>query len=174
MINDTIKNILLEDRNSIVTPIDNVSMVFAENTLLHAIMLLNNTSFTSIPVLNYDNTFMGLISTSQIFKFLGEKINQGFQVLEQYKIKDAIDTRFYTVDENFNLDEVIRALINYNFLCVVDSEHKLKGLIPRSNLLKRFNFLVHDFDKKYVIKKKKHKIFRTNILSRDLDKIHTN
>ena len=174
MINDTIKNILLEDRASIVTPIDNVSMVFSENSLLHAIMILNNTTFTSIPVLNYDNTFMGLISTSQIFKFLGEKINQGFQVLEQYKIKDAIDTNFYTVDGNFTLEEVIRALINYNFLCVVDSDYKLKGIIPRSNLLKRFNFLVHDFDKKYVINEKNHRLYKSNIFAHEMDKIGSN
>ncbi|MDO5027348.1 MAG: cyclic-di-AMP-binding protein CbpB [Tissierellia bacterium] len=174
MINETIKNILLEDKGSIVTPIDNVSICFANNTLLHAIMLLNNTSFTSIPVLDYDNTFKGLISTSQIFKFLGQEINQGFQVLEKYKIKDAIDTNYYTVAEDFDLEEVVRALINHNFLCVVDKEGKLKGLIPRSNLLKRFNFLVHEFDKNYIVKEKNYKFLRSNYLPRDMKKASNN
>lgn len=171
MINAKIKNILLEDRNSIVTPIDNVSIVFAENSLLHAIMILNNTTFTSIPVLNFDNTFIGLISTSQIFKFLGEKINQGFQVLEKYKIKDALDTNFHAVDENFDIEEVIRALISHNFLCVVDKEYKLKGIIPRSNILKRFNFLVHEFDKNYILKPKNQKTYNESLISQNYKKI---
>ncbi len=174
MINNTIKNILLEDKKSIVTPIDNVSIVFADNTLLHAIMLLNNTTFTSIPVLDYDNKFKGLISTSQIFKFLGQEINQGFQVLEKYKIIDAVDTHYYTVDEDFDLEEVIRALINYNFLCVIDKQGRLKGLIPRSNILKRFNFLAHEFDKNYVIKEKNYKFLKSNIITPNIEKVHGN
>lgn len=171
MINTTIKNLLLEDKKSIVTPLDNVSMVFADNSLLHAIMILNNTSFTSIPVLNYDNTFIGLISTSQIFKFLGEKINQGFQVLEQFKVKDALDTKFYTVTEDFTLEEVLRALITYNFLCLVDKEHKLIGLIPRSKVLKRFNYIIHEFDKRFTVSEKAPKIYRDNIIRHDFKKL---
>lgn len=171
MINTKIKNILTEDKKSIVTPIDNVSIVFAENSLLHAVMVLNNTTYTSIPVLNFDNTFIGLISTSQIFKFLGEKINQGFQVLEKYKVKDALDTNFYTLGENFDIEEVIRALITHNFVCVVDSEYKLKGIIPRSNILKRFNYLVHDFDKNYVIQYKNTRTYTENLIKQNYKKI---
>lgn len=159
MINEKIEKMLFENKETLVIPLDNISMVFADNSLLHAIMVLNNTVYTSIPVLDYQYKLVGLISTNQIFKFLGEEINEGFEVLEKYKVRDAVDQNYYAVSEHFELEEVIRGLINNNYLCVVDNQHTLKGIIPRSSLLKRFNYMAHELDKNYIIKPKNPKLY---------------
>lgn len=173
MINENIEKMLFEDKDTLVIPVNNMSMVFADNSLLHAIMVLNNTTYTSVPVLDYQYKLVGLISTNQIFKFLGEKINEGFEVLEKYKVADAVDMNFYTVKEHFELEEVIRGLINNNFLCVVDDENVIKGIIPRSSILKRFNYMAHEFDKNYVIKPKNNRFFQGSVLEDEFKNVYS-
>lgn len=163
MINEQIKAMLFDKKEDLITPVNNVSMVFADNTLLHAIMILNNISYASIPVLDYENKLMGTISTGQIFKYLGERINEGFEVLEKFQVKDAMNFNYYTVPENFDPEDVLRALINHNFLCIVDENKVLKGLITRRAVFKRVNYLAHDFDKRYYIRPKKAKFLANDL-----------
>lgn len=169
MINKNIHSLILETGDDLVTQANNVSMVFEDNTLLHAIIILNNTTYTSVPVLDYNNKFKGLISTSQIFKFLGDKIHKGFEILEDYKVRDAIDTRYLTINENYTLEEAIRGLINYNFLCVVDDDGVFKGLITRSTILKKMNHMVHEFDKKYIVKDRHKNFFHKKVKAIKID-----
>ena len=151
MINKYIETIILNNGDDIITPSNNVSMVFGDNSLLHAVIILNNTTYTTIPVLDYDKKFLGLISAGQIFKFLGEKHLEGFDSLEEYKVRDALDHRYSLINENFKLEDAMRALINHNFLIVVDEDMIFKGLVTRSALLKKVNFLAHEIDKDYKI-----------------------
>ncbi len=155
MINKTLLDLMVEEEGSLMIPAEDVSMVFEDNSLLHAIMILNNTTYISVPVLDYDNKLKGIISTSQIIKFLGEKILGGFDVLEEYKVKDALLDNYSTIKEDYTIEEAMRALINHNFLCVIDDDGVLKGIIPRSNLLKKFNYMAHEFDKRYYVTNKK-------------------
>lgn len=159
MINKSIENMLFENKYELLTPANKVSMVFNDNTLLHAYMILNNTSYLSVPVLDKKNKFVGLTSIKNIFSFLGEKIYDGFEILEDYKVEEALDNNFYIVKEDFKLDEVMRALINYNFLIVCDDECIFKGIITRSSLFKRINYMAHEFDKNYIISQRPKRSF---------------
>lgn len=154
MINKKIEEMLIEDTSSMIIPAKNTSMVFSDNSLMHAMLILNNVNYTSIPVLDYENKFIGLISNHRIMKFMQDKNPKGFEELNDYKVSDAIDTRFHTVRENFSVEEVLGALVNYNFICIVDDEGTYKGIITRSTILKRVNYLVHELDKKFFLEEK--------------------
>lgn len=156
MINKKIKDLLLEDTSSMIVSASNTSMVFADNDLQHAVLLLTNVNYASIPVLDYDNHFIGLISNHQIMKFIGQKLfEEGVDILSKYKVKDAIDKRYYITGEDFDLEEVLRALVDYNFICLVDKDMKYKGMITRSNILRRVNYLLHSLDREFTISEKK-------------------
>lgn len=159
MINKNIENLLFENKEDFLTPYNKVSMVFNDNTLLHAYMILNNTSYLSVPVLDKKNKFVGLMSIKNIFSFLGDKIYEGFDILEEYKVEDAMDKDYYIVGENYKLDEVMRALINHNFLVVCDQEGIFKGIITRSSFFKRINHMAHEFDKNYIISQRPKRSF---------------
>lgn len=154
MINKKIEKMLLEDTSSMILDSKKTSMVFDDNSLAHAILLLNNVNYSSIPVLDYENKFKGLISNHNIMKFMHEKGISKLSDLNKFKVKEALDKRFYTVNENYSLEEVLSALIDYNFIVIIDYEGVFKGIITRSSILKRINFLVHDFDKRYILEKK--------------------
>ena len=154
MIHPIVKELLLKESDKLLTPASKVSMIFNDNSLLHAVMILNNTTYTKIPVLDYENRFRGLISTQKIIQYVGDKIYEGFDILNNFKVEEALDGNFYSVNEGTDLEDVLNALVDHNFVVVVDSEGVFKGIITRSAILKRVNYLVHELELDYIISRK--------------------
>lgn len=152
MIHPIVKDLLLEEKDKLLTPSSNVSMVFADNSLLHAVMILNNTSYTKIPVLDYQNKFRGLISTQKIIQYVGDKIYEGFDILNNYKVDEAIDENYYCINQNTDFEDILNALVDNNFLIVTSDDNTFVGIITRSAILKRVNYLVHELGLNYEIK----------------------
>lgn len=143
MINNIIKYFFKDNTSSIVTKINNISMVFEDNSLSHAMLLLRESNFTQIPVLNYDKKFIGLISLHQIYKKLDSKLFTSFESLHELKVKDFVDTHFATLNEGYELEDVLKLLIDYNFINLIDKDGVYKGMITRSSVLKKFNHISH-------------------------------
>ncbi|MDO4604708.1 MAG: cyclic-di-AMP-binding protein CbpB [Helcococcus sp.] len=147
MINEKIVKHFFNSEPNIIIPVKNISMVFAENSLLHAMLILKESNYTQIPVLDYDNRFIGLISLHQIYQSLDEDLFKDFDNLSNYKVKNHIDTHFAKIYDDFDLEDVLKLLIDYNFVTVVDKNEKYQGMITRSSILKKTNSLLHNFDK---------------------------
>lgn len=143
MINENIKNLLTDSTSSIVTPFKNISMVFEDNTIAHAMLILRESNYTQIPVLNYDKKFIGLISLHQIYKKLGEDLFKNFENLENILVKDAIDFHFASIKEDYEIEDVLRLLIDYNFVNILNDNDQFVGMITRSSILKKFNYFSH-------------------------------
>ncbi len=147
MINEKIVKHFFNSEPNIIIPVKNISMVFAENSLLHAMLILKESNYTQIPVLDYDNRFIGLISLHQIYQSLDEDLFKDFDNLSNYKVKNHMDTHFAKIYDDFDLEDVLKLLIDYNFVTVVDKNEKYQGMITRSSILKKTNSLLHNFDK---------------------------
>lgn len=154
MINEKIEEMLLEDTDSLVIPAENVTNVLGEHNLFHAVLLLTNVKYSLIPVLDNESKFLGLISIHKIMQFTSGNVFQNPELLESHFVEEAIDTRYHTVDEDFSIEEVLNALIDHTFVCIVDKDNVFKGIITRSSVLKRVNYLVHELDRVYDIKEK--------------------
>ena len=152
MINERIIKHFFNSEPSIIVPVKNISMVFAENSLLHAMLILKESNYTQIPVLDYENRFIGLISLHQIYKSLDENLFRDFDNLSNYKVKDHIDKHFAKIYDDFDFEEILKLLIDYNFITIVDKNEKYQGMITRSSILKKTNSLLHNFDKVLDIK----------------------
>lgn len=147
MINERIVKHFFNSEPNIIVPVKNISMVFAENSLLHAMLILKESNYTQIPVLDYDNRFIGLISLHQIYQSLDEDLFKDFDNLSNYKVRDHVDTHFAKIYDDFDLEDVLKLLIDYNFITIVDKNEKYQGMITRSSILKKTNSLLHNFDK---------------------------
>ena len=147
MINEKNVKHFFNSEPNIIIPVKNISMVFAENSLLHAMLILKESNYTQIPVLDYDNRFIGLISLHQIYQSLDEDLFKDFDNLSNYKVKNHMDTHFAKIYDDFDLEDVLKLLIDYNFVTVVDKNEKYQGMITRSSILKKTNSLLHNFDK---------------------------
>lgn len=147
MINERIVKHFFNSEPDLIVPVKNISMVFGENSLLHAMLILKESNYTQIPVLDYENRFIGLISLHQIYQSLDEDLFKDFDNLSNYKVKDHVDTHFAKIYDDFDLEDVLKLLIDYNFVTVVDKDDKYQGMITRSSILKKTNSLLHNFDK---------------------------
>ena len=54
---------------------------------------------------------------------------------------------FAKVYDDFELEDILKLLINYTFITIVDRDEKYKGMITRSSILKKTNSFLHNFDK---------------------------
>lgn len=143
MVNKEILKLFNQSTSSIITPLTNIAIVFEENSLGHALLILRESNYTQIPVLNYDKKFIGLISLHQIYKKLGENLFSSFEQLNEYKVKDFVDTHFATLEDPNDLDKILKLLIDYNFINIVSKDNDYLGMITRSSVLKKFNYMAH-------------------------------
>ena len=143
MIDKKIQDYYLNNTSSIMTPYNNISMVFYNNSLAHAILVLKESNYMSIPVLNYDKKFIGLISINKIYKSL-DLDNFTMEVLETEIVGDHLDTHYAIVKENCEFEYILKLLVNYNFINVVYDNGVYKGMITRSAVLKLTNNLLHN------------------------------
>lgn len=147
MINKKIIDYIQNSRQSLITPRKNISMVFADNSLMHAILILKESNYTQIPVLDFNKKFVGLISLHQIHQSLGANFYEEFNNIENLKVKDHIDTHYAIIKQDYELEDALNLLIDYNFINVIDDNGVFIGMITRSSLLKKTNFLFHNMDK---------------------------
>lgn len=146
MIKQSIQNFFNDESSSIVTPYKNISMVFHENNLGHAILILKESNYNQVPVLDYNNKFMGLISIGYIFKSLSKDQFKDNEDWESLLVKDFTDQHYATCTPDTELEDVMNLLVNYNFINVIDDEGIFLGIITRSAVLKKVNHLLHNYD----------------------------
>ena len=63
--------------------------------------------------------------------------------LEGLTVADVMETDVPTIDENWELEEVLHLLVDASFLPVVTEDKVFKGIITRKELLKAVNYMVH-------------------------------
>ena len=77
-----------------------------------------------------------------------------FEKLSEKTVEEYMKTDFPTLPEDFELDLLLHLLVRHSFVCVIDDEGVLKGIITRSELLKGTNRVAHLFETKYHVVEK--------------------
>ena len=95
------------------------------------IRLLVEHRITGLPVVSEDNRIIGMVTEKDILRMLYER---------QANVKSAADlmtSNISSFDENDNLMEVFKALVENNYRRVpVVSEGKLAGIISRADIIR--------------------------------------
>ncbi|HBK5782401.1 TPA: CBS domain-containing protein, partial [Enterococcus faecium] len=74
--------------------------------------------------------------------------------LEGLTVADVTETDVPTIDENWELEEVLHLLVDSPFLPVVTEDRIFKGIITRKELLKAVNFMVHELERRNILSPK--------------------
>ncbi|MDO5734277.1 MAG: cyclic-di-AMP-binding protein CbpB [Eubacteriales bacterium] len=147
MISQIIEDILLDHEENLIIDGHKVATVRAENTCLHALMILNSVGYSSIPVLDREGRVAGQISTPLIFSGIKDELQYNWDKLAERRVSEVMSTNVAVLDENCALEDILHNLVNHSFLCLVDSGGFFRGIITRRELLKRVNYLAHEFDR---------------------------
>lgn len=146
VISPIIEDLLLAPDEEFVIPGHQVATVRAENTCLHALMVLNSVGYSAIPVLDRDGRVAGQISSPMIFSGIKDELNYNWDQLSERRVSEVLSTELGVIDQNFELEDVLHMLVDNSFICVVDDEGFFRGIVTRKQLLKRVNFLAHEYD----------------------------
>ncbi|WP_085524139.1 cyclic-di-AMP-binding protein CbpB [Tuberibacillus sp. Marseille-P3662] len=142
----TLGDVMNKKIEDLMIPADHVAHVQMGNPLEHALLVLIKTGYSAIPVLDEAFKLQGIISKTLILdSILGvERIE--FEQLSDYIVEKAMNTDPPILNMDKHILDAIKLAINHPFLCVVDEEQMLIGILPRSSLLKLLNHYLRDQD----------------------------
>lgn len=151
MLGTSVRELLLEKQENFLIRAENVANVMCLNPLNHALLVLSQVKYSKIPVLDKGDRFVGLISLSAIVERMFELTTINLDQLSELTVADVMEVNIPTVDENWDLEEVLHLLVDVPFLPVVDEKQCFKGIITRKELLKAVNHMAHEIERRHII-----------------------
>lgn len=98
--------------------------------IFDAIRMMSDGNITGLPVVDDDDTLVGIVTAKDIMKLLLN--TQGVEG----KVEDCMTTDVISFNENDNLLDVINSLVENKFRKVpIESEGKLVGIVSRRDII---------------------------------------
>ncbi|MDO4661753.1 MAG: cyclic-di-AMP-binding protein CbpB [Tissierellia bacterium] len=149
MIGKKVERIFYEPTENILTSRNDVVTLREEDSLLHAILVLSNSGFQTIPVLDNKDRVRGLISISMIITNCEDFNAYNSDILNQKKVKDIMNQVVPILFNDFQLEDVLRLIIDNNFICITQRDGYFEGIITRKTILERFTNIAHNLESRY-------------------------
>lgn len=154
MISPEIEQLMMNKKKTMVIPADNVANVMKENPLEHALLVLSQVGYSSIPVLDKDDRFVGLLTLTDVVSKMMELDEIDSDNLSQFTVADVMQTDIGTITEKSDLEDILHLLVDANYLPVLDEKGLFKGIITRREILKAVNHTFHEFNKEIKVEPK--------------------
>lgn len=148
MLNPVIANMLIENRHHFMISADMVATVSENNPLSHAFLVLTKVRYAKIPVLDHDSKFKGLISLPMITETMLGLDHMSFNSLDTMTVKDVMQTEAATIDDPYDLENVLHLLVDNPFIPVVQDGY-FTGIVTRREVMKGINNIGHNIDKNF-------------------------
>ena len=124
------KNIL-----SLLTPKDKVAYIESDMSIRQGLEKLRAHGYTAIPVLNKDGTYCGVVSEGDFLWDLMDDNVVTVQELESKKIRDIIRKEIPNCKIDVTYEQLIKMIVNYNFVPIVDDRNIMMGIITRKSVI---------------------------------------
>lgn len=154
MIGKNIEKMFKEPTENIMIPASDVAVVREKDSLVHAILVLSSSGYQTIPVLDEENRVRGLISISNIVTNTDDLSIFDEEKLAQIKVENVMNQVVPILFDNYNLEDVLRLIINNNFICITHKNGYFLGIIPRKIILERFTNIAHNLENQYTLTQK--------------------
>ncbi len=149
MINEHVENLMLNQGDALMISADKVATVRKENTLLHALMILQNVGYASVPVVDNKQKLQGVLRMPDIIKGIQDSLDYNWDLLAEKKVGDVISVDHSVVVGTPDLEDILHSLVDHNYVNVVDEQGVFQGIITRKAILTRMNFMAHAIDQYY-------------------------
>ena len=157
MIGEVFTNLFNRPSKNLMIPASDVAVVNENDSLLHAVLVLSNSGYQTIPVIDDNNCIRGLISISYIVRSFDNLSLFDEDKLAKIAVKEVMRQVVPILFDNYEIEEVISLLIDNNFVCITLKNGYFLGIIPRKVVLERFTQVAHNLEKEYQITKKTRK-----------------
>ena len=150
MISKEVRSMLLHDGGEeLMILSENVANLNCNHHLYHAMLVLSQVKYNSIPVLDNESRIRGLISMPMIMNAIMGISSMRFDEMEKIKIEEVMDKKVPIIHDPSDLELILNKLINHSFICVADEYGHFEGIITRKEVLSRVNHLVHEMHNQF-------------------------
>lgn len=120
----------------IMTPKVFTVLLHENNTVRQGYKIMREKGYTAIPVLDSDERYAGAVTEGDFLRFLMDNEQESCEVRDNTKIGEIIRRNFCRpIHIDADEDAVINAIIQQNFVPVVDSQEALCGIVTRRKLI---------------------------------------
>lgn len=118
---------------------DDVTYLYADQTIRQGIEKMKFHGYTALPVITKDGIFVGCISEGDFLWYLME---HSLKEAEETSILTIIRQNFNpAVDVNVRMSELLHRAKEQNFIPVIDDRHVFIGMITRRDIINYFEDL---------------------------------
>ena len=123
----------------LLKPKDTVKYIYDTNTLRQGFEKMRAHSYTAIPVISEDGTYVGTVSEGDFLYYIVDLQNSAIREKEKHRVKDIIRKNFNpAVKIDVSMDELLNRAVNQNFVPVVDDRGTFIGIVTRQDIIKYF------------------------------------
>ncbi|EJF01433.1 cyclic-di-AMP-binding protein CbpB [Liquorilactobacillus mali] len=154
MITKQMEQMLISKQDGFLIPAEIVANVQEDNHLDHAFLVLTKVKYSSIPVLDKEQHFKGILTLPMLTETMLGLNGIDPTRLSKKKVSEVMQKDFPTIKLPYDVEEILHLLINHPFLIVINDDGVFTGIVTRREVLKAVNYMTHDFDKYYAIREK--------------------
>ncbi|RDW17980.1 cyclic-di-AMP-binding protein CbpB [Oceanobacillus chungangensis] len=116
---------------------EKVAHVQLNNPLEHALLVLVKSGYSAVPVLDASYKLAGIISKTVILNQILGLERFEIEKLSEMRVQEIMHHDVITITKENNLLDGLNAIIDNNFICVVDEEGYFDGILTRRAILKQ-------------------------------------
>lgn len=123
----------------LLTPKNDVEYVFDYYTLRQTLEKMEYHRYSSIPMINKDGKYIGVISEGDILWFIKDKNNLNLFESEKISTLEVPRYRDYeSVHVETNIEDLFSKILIQNFVPIVDDREIFIGIVTRKDVLNYF------------------------------------
>ena len=132
-----------------LTPKSEVSFIYDDCTLRQALETMEFHKYSSIPMLNREGEFTGILTEGDILWGIKDYKDLNIKSAEDILIRDFPRSKqqYGAVAADVNMEDLIKTAMNQNFVPVVDDQKKFIGIITRKSIIEYCYKKLGDCDK---------------------------
>ncbi|WP_163536660.1 cyclic-di-AMP-binding protein CbpB [Gracilibacillus sp. YIM 98692] len=123
----------------LMIPAEKVAHVQVGNPIEHALLVLVESGYSSVPVLDMHYKYQGTIGKTQILKSVMGIERIEVEQLSEIKVEDVMHQDHPTLKLDTDFLTCLKVVINHAFACVVDEDGSFVGILTRRAILKEVN-----------------------------------
>ncbi|MCF0143153.1 MAG: CBS domain-containing protein [Parasporobacterium sp.] len=120
-----------------LTPKSEVNYITDDASLFKAIQTLQDSNYSSIPIINKKGKYIGTISAGDILGCVKENFNLSVKDSADFPVRNVKRIRDNKpVNGNATMEGIVEFILEQNFVPVVDDEENFIGIITRKEVMK--------------------------------------
>jgi predicted transcriptional regulator len=132
---DIVNHVVLKPVETLMIRAENVAIVSPNHSLDHALLVLTNSGYSAIPVLDRDSVVQGTINTNLIMNAIAGLDGYDVDSLHELTVEAVMSREVPTIQVGQSILKALELTINRPFLCVEDESGRFTGLLTRKSIL---------------------------------------